>query len=75
MCKSHTSLRRQRRGRGDACARNDGFSAELAARCGRDSDLRIDFSAPELLPPLPSDAAEHTYRFAQEAIANIVRHA
>jgi signal transduction histidine kinase len=28
-----------------------------------------------MLPPLPSDAAEHTYRFAQEAISNIVRHA
>jgi two-component sensor histidine kinase len=49
--------------------------AELAARCGRDSKLRVDFIGPEVLPPLPGDAAEHTYRFAQEAISNIVRHA
>jgi hypothetical protein len=49
--------------------------AELAARCSKDSKIRFDFSGPEMLPPLPSDAAEHTYRFAQEATSNIVRHA
>ena len=49
--------------------------AELAARWGKDSKLRFDFTGPEMLPPLPGDAAEHTYRFAQEAISNIVRHA
>jgi len=49
--------------------------AELATSCGRDRKLRVDFTGPELLPPLPADAAEHTYRFAQEAISNIVRHA
>ena len=49
--------------------------AELAARCGRDGRLRFEFSGPEALPPLPGEAAEHIYRFAQEAVANIVRHA
>jgi len=49
--------------------------AELAARCGRDGKVIFDFSGPEMLPPLPGDTAEHIYRFAQEAISNVVRHA
>jgi signal transduction histidine kinase len=49
--------------------------AELAARCGQDGRLRFEFSGPDELPPLPGGAAEHIYRFAQEAVANIVRHA
>jgi signal transduction histidine kinase len=52
-----------------------GMLAELARRYGRDSDLQFDFNGPEMLPPLSDDTAEHTYRFAQEAISNIVRHA
>jgi signal transduction histidine kinase len=49
--------------------------ADLAARCGRDGKPRFEFSGPDNLPPLPGGAAEHIYRFAQEAVSNSVRHA
>jgi signal transduction histidine kinase len=49
--------------------------AELAARCGRDGKLSPVFSGPEMPPPLPRGVAEHVYRFAQEALSNVVRHA
>lgn len=49
--------------------------AELAARCSRDGKPSFAFSGPDALPPLPGGAGEHIYRFAQEAVSNIVRHA
>lgn len=72
------SMRRIVRGLGPTGLEAKGLSrmlAELAARFGRDSNLTFAFTGPEMLPPLPGDAAEHIYRLAQEAISNIVRHA
>ena len=72
------SMRRIVRGLAPTGLETRGLSrvlAELAARCGRDSNLQFEFSGAEVLAPLPGDTAEHTYRFAQEAISNIVRHA
>jgi two-component sensor histidine kinase len=72
------SMRRIVRGLAPTGLETSGLSrvlADLAARCSRDSNLKFDFHGPELLPPLSGDTVEHTYRFAQEAISNIVRHA
>ena len=52
-----------------------GALERLAGRSALGGRLRIDFSGTERLPPLPPGADEHIYRFAQEAVANIVRHA
>jgi signal transduction histidine kinase len=48
---------------------------ELAACCGRSGKPRFVFSGPAALPTLPGGTGEHVYRFAQEAVSNIVRHA
>jgi signal transduction histidine kinase len=49
--------------------------AALAARFARHGDIDFSFVGPDSLAPLPPGTAEHVFRFAQEAVSNILRHA
>jgi len=53
----------------------NGALERLAGRFAQDGGLGIRFAGSERLPPLPPGTAEQVYRFAQEAFANVVRHA
>jgi len=47
----------------------------LAAQSSAANGLRVQVEAPDLLPPLPAAVEAAAYRIAQEALANMVRHA
>ncbi|MGW8317646.1 MAG: GAF domain-containing protein [Candidatus Promineifilaceae bacterium] len=49
----------------------EGLCSELAKR----ADLTIDFQTNENLPPLPEAIVTSLYRFAQEALTNVIKHA
>jgi signal transduction histidine kinase len=47
----------------------------VARRAGRNNGLVFFIEAPEHLPPLPAAVEVACYRIAQEALANVTRHA
>jgi signal transduction histidine kinase len=49
--------------------------AELADRCGEETEVKFELICPEPLPALDSQTATHLYRIAQEAVSNALRHA
>ena len=48
---------------------------DLCKKTARQTSLPIEYKAPDFLPSLTPEQAQHLYRIAQEALQNAVRHA
>lgn len=53
----------------------DGALEDLCEEFGRHTQLRLSYAADETLPELPEDVCVTLYRFVQEALTNIAKHA